>query len=88
MFNSDQWRALDHPHQGGLVLRGRRLTVADVVGIRHDGAEFAFLAACTTAVGGVRVPDEAITLTAALQYAGYQNVIGTLWTVPADPRNE
>jgi CHAT domain-containing protein len=56
--------------------------VADLAGIRYDRAEFAFLAACTTAIGGSRVPDEAITLTAALQHAGFQNVIGTLWTVP------
>jgi CHAT domain-containing protein len=63
------------------VLHNQILTVADLAGVRHDRAEFAFLAACTTAVGGTRVPDEAITLTAALQYAGYQNVIGTLWSV-------
>lgn len=73
---------LDHPFQGGLVLHDRTMTVADLAGIRHDRAEFAFLAACTTAIGGTRVPDEAITLTAALQHAGYQNVIGTLWAVP------
>jgi CHAT domain-containing protein len=73
---------LDHPFQGGLVLRGQRLTVADVAGTRHDQAEFAFLAACKTATGGTRIPDESITLAVALQYAGYQNVIGTLWTVP------
>ncbi len=73
---------LHHPFQGGLVLRGQRLTVADVAGTRHDGAEFAFLAACETARGGSQVPDESITLAAALQYAGYQSVIGALWPVP------
>jgi hypothetical protein len=72
---------LRHPFQGGLVLRGQRLTVADVAGIRHDGAEFAFLAACETAKNSDRVPDESITLAAALQYAGYQSVIGALWPV-------
>lgn len=73
---------LNSPFQGGLVLHGQTLTVADLAGIRHDRAEFAFLAACTTAIGGAHIPDEAITLTAALQHAGYQNVIGTLWEVP------
>jgi CHAT domain-containing protein len=73
---------LDQPYRSGLVLHGLRLTVADIAGTRHDGAEFAFLAACQTAIGGSRVPDESITLTAALQYAGYQNVIGTLWMIP------
>lgn len=73
---------LHHPFRGGLVLRGQRLTVADVAGTRHDAAEFAFLAACETAKGGSRVPDESITLAAALQYAGYRSVIGALWPVP------
>ncbi|WP_158854845.1 CHAT domain-containing protein [Saccharothrix deserti] len=76
---------LDKPFDGGLVLRDGTLTVADLAGIRHDHAEFAFLAACRTAVGGDRIPDEAITLTAALQHAGYQNVIGALWSVPDRP---
>jgi CHAT domain-containing protein len=73
---------LDNPSQGGLVLHDRTLTVADLAGVRRDRAEFAFLAACTTAIGGRQVPDEAIALTSALQYAGYQHVIGTLWSVP------
>ncbi len=30
---------------------------------------------------GIRVPDEAITLAAALQIAGYQHVIATLWQI-------
>ncbi len=63
------------------MLHDQTLTVANLAGIRHDHAEFAFLAACKTAVGGIRVPDEAITLTTALQYAGYPYVIGTLWSV-------
>ncbi|MFC5218408.1 CHAT domain-containing protein [Streptomyces coerulescens] len=73
---------LDQPFLGGLVLHDRTLTVADLAGIRHDRAEFAFLAACSTAVGGTRLPDEVITLTSALQHSGYQEVIGTLWSVP------
>lgn len=73
---------LDHPFQGGLVIRDETLTVAELMDVRHEGAELAFLAACTTALGGMRIPDEVITLTAAMQHAGYQNVIGVLWTVP------
>jgi hypothetical protein len=30
---------------------------------------------------GIRVPDEAITLAAALQIAGYQHMIATLWQI-------
>ncbi|SRR6266540_3851348 len=71
---------LADPSQGGLVLRDGSLTVADVSAQQHEG-EFAFLSACMTAVGGVSLPDEAITLAAALHFTGYRQVIGTLWAV-------
>ncbi|MDH6434769.1 hypothetical protein M2158_003246 [Streptomyces sp. SAI-144] len=68
------------PSQGGLLLTDGRLTVGDI-GTGHFRSEFAFLSACQTATGGLFLPDEAITLTAALHYAGYRHVIGTLWSV-------
>ena len=40
----------------------------------------AFLAACKTATGGVTLPNEAISLAAALHYAGYRHVVATLWS--------
>ncbi|MEI5098367.1 CHAT domain-containing protein [Streptomyces sp. PmtG] len=43
--------------------------------------KFAFLSACETSSVGIALPDEAVTTTAALHYAGYDNVIGTLWSV-------
>ncbi len=80
-FDCHGTQDLDNPFQGGLVLHDQTLTVANLAGGRRDHAEFAFLAACKTAVGGIRIPDEAITLTTALQYAGYPYVIGSLWSV-------
>ncbi|KAG1862763.1 CHAT domain-containing protein [Suillus subalutaceus] len=44
-------------------------------------AEFAFLSACHTAVGGEKTPDEVIHLAAGLQFSGFKSVIGTLWVV-------
>lgn len=49
------------------------------------GVRLAFLSACETAVGGSRLPDEAIHLTASLQLAGFPDVIGTLWPVSDRP---
>ena len=43
--------------------------------------ELAYLSACDTSRGGTSIPDEAITLTTALQVAGYQHVIATLWQI-------
>ncbi|KAJ7880289.1 hypothetical protein B0H14DRAFT_3434546 [Mycena olivaceomarginata] len=42
-------------------------------------ADFAFLAASSTAAGDEGTPDEAIHLAAAMQFAGFRSVVGTLW---------
>jgi hypothetical protein len=72
---------LGDPSQGGILLYDRLLTVAEISEGQYHG-DFAFLSACKTATGGITLPDEAITLTAALHYTGYRHVIGTLWSIP------
>lgn len=71
---------LADPSHGGLLLHPDTLTIAEISAQQYQG-DFAFLAACKTATGGVTLPDEAITLAAALHYTGYRHVIGTLWSV-------
>ena len=71
---------LDDPSRGGVVLYDGMLTVIELTADEHPG-EFVFLSACKTAIGGVHLLDEAITLAAALQYAGWRHVIATLWSV-------
>jgi hypothetical protein len=68
------------PSKGGLLLRDGDLTVAALSAASYHG-EFAFLSACKTATGGTALPDEAISLAAALHYAGCRHVIATLWSV-------
>jgi CHAT domain-containing protein len=63
-----------------LLLRDATLTVADVTEGRFHG-DFAGLSACKTAVGGIDLLDEAITLAAALHYTGYRHVVAALWSV-------
>jgi hypothetical protein len=55
--------------------------LGDLTGPAHTGGDFAFLSACQTATGGVTNLDEAVNLTAAMQYVGWRHVIGTLWTI-------
>jgi tetratricopeptide (TPR) repeat protein len=74
---------LDDPSRGGLVLHDGELTITDVMN-QYYHAEFAGLSACKTATGGVGLVDEAVTLTAALHYAGYRHVVGALWSVNDD----
>ncbi|MCM3921033.1 CHAT domain-containing protein [Frankia sp. AiPs1] len=71
---------LGDPSSGGLVLHDRMLRIADI-GASHTTREFAFLAACRTATGGVNLPDETISLAAALQHTGYRHVLASLWSV-------
>jgi hypothetical protein len=71
---------LDDPSRGGLLLFDGMLTVNDISSRQYRG-DLAFLSACKTATGGLNLPDEAITLAAALHYTGYRHVIATLWSV-------
>ncbi|WP_073933893.1 CHAT domain-containing protein [Streptomyces sp. CB02400] len=68
-------RLLVHDH------RAAPLTVAEIVRLRLDRAEFAYLSACATARRGTALPDEAIHLAAAFQLAGFSHVVSTLWRV-------
>ncbi|WP_406063068.1 CHAT domain-containing protein [Micromonospora sp. NBC_00860] len=70
---------LTDPSRGDLRLHDGMLTILDISARQHHG-DFAFLSACKTATGGVGLPDEAITLAAALHYTGYRHVIATLWS--------
>ncbi|KAI0294714.1 CHAT domain-containing protein [Multifurca ochricompacta] len=57
-----------------------RLTLLDIVRSRLPAAEFAFLAACHTAeLTDDSIADEALHLTAAVQYCGFRSVVGTMW---------
>ena len=71
---------LRDPSRGGVLVRDGILTVADITASRFRG-ELASLSACKTALGGVELLDEAVTLAAALHYAGYRHVLATLWSV-------
>jgi hypothetical protein len=68
------------PSKGGLLLHDGDLTIAALSAASYHG-EFAFLSACKTATGGTTLPDEAISLAAALHYTGYRHVIAALWSV-------
>ncbi|MER6470988.1 CHAT domain-containing protein [Streptomyces collinus] len=71
---------LAEPSRGGLMLHDGVLTVADLAARQFRG-DFAGLSACKTAVGGVNLLDEAITLASALHYTGYRHVVAALWSV-------
>lgn len=69
------------PSSGRLVLHDQPLTIPQLMALRLNNPEFAYLSACETYRGGTLIPDEAITLASALQLAGYRHVIATLWQI-------
>ena len=70
---------LADPGQSGVFLWDSPLTVRDVATLRLKHAQLAYLSACQTALGGTRLPDEAVHVAAGLQLAGFRHVIATLW---------
>lgn len=79
-FSCHGTQNLADPSLGGVVLSDRTLTISEISSVPYQN-EFAFLSACKTATGAATLPDEAITLAAAMHYTGYRHVIGTLWSV-------
>lgn len=71
---------LTQPLQGGLLLYDGMLTFADVITGQYHG-EYAFLSACKTATGGLKLADEVVTIASALHYTGYRHVIASSWSV-------
>jgi hypothetical protein len=76
---------LEDALHSGFCLHDGRLTVSQLMDIRPDEQEeaffFAFLSACETAKGDKEQPDQAVHLAAAMLFAGFRTVVGTMWYV-------
>jgi tetratricopeptide (TPR) repeat protein len=69
------------PFEASFKLHGAsRLTLLEIVQSRLPDAEFAFLSCCHAAeITAESISDEALHLTAAMQYCGFRSVVGTMW---------
>ncbi|EJD06604.1 uncharacterized protein FOMMEDRAFT_151880 [Fomitiporia mediterranea MF3/22] len=68
------------PFDSSFQLTDRGLTLLDIIQANVPNAEFAFLSACHTAeLSHSGVHDEALHLSAAMQFSGFRSVIGTMW---------
>jgi tetratricopeptide (TPR) repeat protein len=75
---------LVEPSQSHLLLHDHRVapvTVLALSRLRLLDARLAYLSACSTAVVSTALLSEALHVTAALQLAGFAQVIGTLWEI-------
>ena len=69
-------------HSGDrLLLQDEPLMAHEIANMDVGDASLAFLSACDTYTTGDIVPDECLTIGAALQLAGYRYVIATQWPV-------
>lgn len=74
----------ERPFDAAFLLRSgaERLSLLDIVRSRLSTADFAMLSVCHAAEWtDAGAPDEALHLTAAMQYCGFRSVVGTLWAM-------
>lgn len=76
------------PFESGFALGDGLLKVEHIMRYNLQNARFAYLSACHTTVGDKESPDEVIHLAAAMQFAGFRSVIGTMWAVDDAHTNE
>ncbi len=83
-FNGHGYANLVEPLESGLVMAYEQmLTLRDLLSIHLTATRLVLLSACETAVAGVKVPDEVISLPIGLLQAGVTGVIASLWKVEA-----
>jgi tetratricopeptide (TPR) repeat protein len=71
----------NRPGMAALFLYDRRLTAVQIADLDLRRVTFAFLSSCESGLGDTALPDEALQLAAALQVAGYRQIIATLWSI-------
>jgi CHAT domain-containing protein/tetratricopeptide (TPR) repeat protein len=76
------------PFESGFALGDGVLKLENIIRYDLQNAQFAYLSACHTTVGDEESPDEIIHLAAAVQFAGFRSVIGTMWAVDDEHTNE
>jgi tetratricopeptide (TPR) repeat protein len=76
---------LAYPSRSFFALHDAALSIVDLADLPLQKADLAYLSACQTATGDVRLPDEAMHLAAAMQLIGYRHVIAALWTIADNP---
>jgi len=75
------------PSQSRLLLQDWQttpLTVSDLSSLVIESANFAYLSTChSSAMRNLRLLDESINLSSAIQLCGYPSVVGSLWQLEA-----
>lgn len=65
--------------ESGFIMHDKTLTITDLMRVNLPNSFLAFLSACETAKSAAAQQDQAIHLAAAMLFAGFKSVIGTMW---------
>jgi CHAT domain-containing protein len=69
----------ENPLESGFVMQNGLLTISRLISLELPNTFLAFLSACETAKGDERQPNQVIHLAAAMLFAGFRSVVGTMW---------
>jgi tetratricopeptide (TPR) repeat protein len=70
------------PSESCLILHESKLAVKDMVSLKLDHAQLAYISACDAAVNRTdKLLDDGIHLAGIMQLAGFPHVVGTLWPI-------
>ncbi|KAF9458875.1 CHAT domain-containing protein [Collybia nuda] len=75
------YQDLPDPLNSGLVLYNGKLDLRKILNLKASNAEFVYLSACETAMGDIKLTNEAMHLAGGFLAAGFKGAIGTLWSM-------
>ncbi|KAF8810552.1 hypothetical protein BYT27DRAFT_7072317, partial [Phlegmacium glaucopus] len=72
---------IQEPLESGLCLHDGRLELLEVMKEEIPNLDLAFLSACQTSKGDLKLSEEVVHLAAGMLAAGYRGVVGTMWGI-------
>jgi len=72
---------MDEPLKSGVHLHDGRLELLEIMRQRILKPDLAFLSACQTSKGDLKLSEEVVHLAAGMLAAGYIGVVGTMWSI-------
>jgi CHAT domain-containing protein len=70
-----------NPIKSSIYLHDGPLELSEIMKKKLPDSDFAFLSACQTSTGDKDLPEEVVHFAAGMLGAGYQSVVGTMWSI-------
>ena len=69
------------PLKSRFMLYDGGLELSEIIRMKLEGADLAYLSACQTSKGDEKLSEEAVHLSAGMLAAGYCGVVATMWSI-------